>query len=107
MSRCCNAWIDAEGVRAALEVFLKDTPESLALLRRLSQRDRARIKDEAHQLKGAAETFGLCQLSDIAKTLEACALAITPQDYTFLLDRLDACFERSRNAAARVTVRAG
>ena len=33
-------------------------------------RDRARIKDEAHRLKGAAETFGLCQLSELAKTLE-------------------------------------
>ena len=99
--KCLTEEIEADGVRAALGVFLADTPDCLTLLRRLScTRDRARIRDEAHQLKGAAETFGLCQFADLAKTLEFCAPTITPQDYAALLDRLDACFERSRKQAA-------
>jgi PAS domain S-box-containing protein len=98
--RCLTEEIGADGVRAALELFLADTPASLQLLRQLSsQRDRARIKDEAHTLKGAAETFGLAQLAELAKTLECCAATITPQDHAALLDRLDACFERSRREA--------
>jgi signal transduction histidine kinase/CheY-like chemotaxis protein len=98
--RCLAEEIDADGVRAALDVFLKDTPDCFALLRRLScTRERARIKDEAHTLKGAAETFGLCQLAELAKTLEFCAQTITPQDYAALLDRLEASFARTRDEA--------
>ena len=101
--QCLAEEIDADGVRAALAVFLKDTPDCFALLRRLScTRDRARIKDEAHQLKGAAETFGLCQFAELAKTLEFCAPTITPPDFTALLDRLEASFARAREEAAAV-----
>ena len=99
--RCLSEEIDPDGVRAALAVFLRDTPDCLALLRRLScTRDRARIKDEAHQLKGAAENFGLSQLAELAKTLEVCAPTITPSDYVALLDRLEASFARGRDEAA-------
>ena len=101
--KCLAEEIAADGVRAALAVFLKDTPDCLALLRRLScARDRARIKDEAHQLKGAAETFGLCQFAELAKTLELCAPTITLPDFTALLDRLEATFARAREEAAAV-----
>jgi CheY-like chemotaxis protein/HPt (histidine-containing phosphotransfer) domain-containing protein/anti-sigma regulatory factor (Ser/Thr protein kinase) len=103
--RCLAEEIEPDGVRAALDVFFRDTPESLALLRRLScAGDRARIKDEAHQLKGAAGTFGLAQLSELARTLELTAMTMTAQDYGDLLDRLDASFERARREAARAVV---
>ena len=98
--KCLSEEIDADGVRAALDVFLKDTSDCLALMRQLSStHDRARIQDEAHRLKGAAETFGLGQLAELARTLEVCAPTITPQDYAALLDRLDASFARVHEEA--------
>ena len=93
----------------ALAALARDTSYwdlfvELGFRRRLRARRRRRRgdghADEAHQLKGAAETFGLCQFADLANTLEFCAPTITPQDYAALLDRLDACFERSRKQAA-------
>jgi signal transduction histidine kinase/DNA-binding response OmpR family regulator len=105
--RCLAEEIDPDGVRAALDMFFLDTPESLALLRQLScEGGRARIKDEAHRLKGAAGTFGLAQFSELARTLELAAMTMTAQDYDDLLDRLDASFERARREAARAVVTA-
>jgi HPt (histidine-containing phosphotransfer) domain-containing protein len=104
--RCLADEIDPDGVRAALDMFFTDTPGCIALLRKLScAQDRARIKDEAHRLKGAAGTFGLAQLSELARTLEGAAMTMTAQDYEDLLDRLDASFERARREAARAVVR--
>jgi len=89
--------IDIDGVRAALDVFLAETIQRLALLRTLScDADRAKIKDEAHTLKGASETFGLSQVSELARTLEHSAHQIEGPNYRALLDRLDACFELAR-----------
>ena len=52
--------IGLDGVRETLDVFLADTAERLALLRQLScDTDRAKIKVEAHTLKGSSSTFGL------------------------------------------------
>ena len=77
--------------------FFEETADRLTLMRQLScQDDRVRIEDEAHTLKGAAGTFGLAQLSELARTLELSANTITPGDYRNLLDRLDACFQRAR-----------
>jgi signal transduction histidine kinase/DNA-binding response OmpR family regulator len=105
--RCLAEEIDAEGVRAALDMFFTDTPDCLALMRRLTlASDRARIKDEAHRLKGAAGTFGLAQLSELARTLELSANAIGAEDYGDLLDRLEACFQRARREAVRAVATA-
>jgi HPt (histidine-containing phosphotransfer) domain-containing protein len=98
--KCLIEEIDLDGVRETLDVFLAETPERLALLRRLScQSDRAQIKEEAHTLKGASGMFGLRQVSDLARTLELSAHAIAPEDYDDLVDRLDACFQRARDEA--------
>src|SRR6185436_984770 len=105
--KCLAEEIEPDGVRAALDMFFTDTPDCLALMRKLScEGGRARIKDEAHRLKGAAGTFGLAQLSELARTLELAAMSMTAPDYDDLLDRLDASFERARREAARAVVTA-
>jgi CheY-like chemotaxis protein/HPt (histidine-containing phosphotransfer) domain-containing protein len=92
------AEIDMDGARAAVTVFVPETVERLALLARLScEADRAKIKEEAHTLKGSSGTFGLVQVSDLARTLEQSAHQIASGDYHNLLDRLNACFDRARD----------
>ena len=91
--------IELDGVRATLDVFLEETVERLALMRRLScGTDRAKIETEAHTLKGSSSTFGLTQLSTLGRTLEYAAHQIAPDDYRDLLDRIDAAFAASRDA---------
>ena len=78
-------------------MFLAETVQRLALLRTLScDAERARIKDEAHALKGSSGTFGLRQVSELARTLEHSAHQIEQRNYRDLLDRLDACFGLAR-----------
>lgn len=94
--------IGADGVRATLDVFVMETSTRLALMRTLScDQDRVRIKDEAHTLKGASGTFGLRQISDLAKTIEHSAQTIASDEYGDLVDRLEACFQIGRDEAER------
>jgi len=89
--------IDIEGVRITLDGFLAETAQQLARLRAHScDNDRMAIKEEAHKLKGASGTFGLLQVSELARTLEHSAFQITPSDYRDLLDRIEACFGMAR-----------
>ena len=92
--------IELDGVRATLDVFLEETAERLALMRRLVcvEADRAKIETEAHTLKGSSSTFGLTQLSTLGRTLEHTAHQIAPEDYRDLLDRIEATFAASRDA---------
>jgi HPt (histidine-containing phosphotransfer) domain-containing protein len=92
------AEIDYDGARLTLDIFLADTVRRLALLRGLSiENDRKRVKDEAHALKGAAATFGLRQVSELAKALEHAAPTIAASEFAALLDRLDASFAVARD----------
>ena len=85
--------IDADSVRTTIDVFLAETVQRLALLRRLSCcDDRKRIRDEAHTLKGAAGTACLRQLAELSMTLEHSAPTMTPDAYRDLLDRIEASF---------------
>jgi signal transduction histidine kinase/DNA-binding NarL/FixJ family response regulator/HPt (histidine-containing phosphotransfer) domain-containing protein len=85
--------IDADGVRMTFDVFLAETGQRLALMRQLScERDRKRIRDEAHTLKGAAGTFALRQVQELSKTLEQTAPAIAPEAYADIVDRIEAAF---------------
>jgi hypothetical protein len=89
--------IDMEGVRVALDGFLMETVDQFGRLRTLScDNDRAKIKDEAHTLKGSSATFGLRQVSELSRTLEYAALQITSKDYHDLIDRIEACFDVAR-----------
>jgi CheY-like chemotaxis protein/HPt (histidine-containing phosphotransfer) domain-containing protein len=95
--------IGPDGVRAALDVFLRETLTRLERMHQLSCEDaRARIKDEAHTLKGAAGTLGLRQLSDLARTLEKAALSIAPAEYLSTLDQIEACFKAARDEVEHV-----
>ncbi|MGZ5827390.1 MAG: PAS-domain containing protein [Xanthobacteraceae bacterium] len=97
--------IGVDGVRATLDVYITETSARLELLHRLScANDRVQIKDEAHTLKGASGTFGLRQVSDLAKELELSAHAISANEYSDIVDRLDACFQLARNEAERAYV---
>ena len=90
--------IDIDGVRATLDEFLAETEKQLARLRTCScDKDRSEIKEEAHKLKGASGTFGLLQVSELARMLEHSALQIAPSSYRDLLDRIEACFGIARN----------
>jgi signal transduction histidine kinase/DNA-binding response OmpR family regulator len=95
--------VGLDGVRETLDVYLAETVERLALLRRLSvDADRAKIKVEAHTLKGSSSTFGLTQLFTLARTLEHAALQIAPAEYGDMLDRIDAAFAAARREAEAV-----
>ena len=61
--------------------------------------DPARIREEAHALKGAAGTLGLAQLSGLARTLEQGAASMPAADYADLLTSLSDCFENTRREA--------
>jgi len=90
--------IGDEGAREMLQIFVTETDARLKLLQQLSDlADRARIKDEAHSLKGAAATFGFVYLSQLARSLELAAAAISANDYRALLDRIEAGFAAARN----------
>jgi CheY-like chemotaxis protein/HPt (histidine-containing phosphotransfer) domain-containing protein len=89
--------IGLEDACATWRVFVVETEERLRRLRMLScADDRAVISVEAHTLKGAAGTFGLRQLSLMARTLEREADRIAPDDYDAALDRLETAFARAR-----------
>jgi signal transduction histidine kinase/CheY-like chemotaxis protein/HPt (histidine-containing phosphotransfer) domain-containing protein len=97
---CLREEIDSDGVRAAFDVFVQETCVSLAMMRKLANDDRpATLREEAHQLKGAAATFGLCQLSDLARTLEMSSASLAADERIALIDRLDAAFARSHDEA--------
>ena len=87
-----------EFLRETTSMFVAETIEGLALLRRLScDDDRMKIKDQAHSLKGAARTFGLRQVAELALALERSAHQIAPTDYQDLLDRLEGRFDVARH----------
>jgi signal transduction histidine kinase/CheY-like chemotaxis protein/HPt (histidine-containing phosphotransfer) domain-containing protein len=91
-----------DGVRAMFDGFVDETDRRLGLLRGLScERDRERIREEAHILKGAAGTCGLAQLAELAATLEQSAATMTSAKYADLVKGLDAGFAAGRAAFNR------
>jgi HPt (histidine-containing phosphotransfer) domain-containing protein len=89
--------IGIDGVRATLDAFLTESAQQLSRLRAYCcDSDRMGIKEEAHKVKGASGTFGLLQVSELARTLEHSAFEIAPGDYQDLLDRIEACFGMAR-----------
>jgi HPt (histidine-containing phosphotransfer) domain-containing protein len=83
-----------------LDVFLTETKERLALLKSLScESDRQRIRDEAHTLKGSSGTFGLRQVTELAKAIEHGAPTLSSDHFHGLLARLETCFDAASNEA--------
>jgi HPt (histidine-containing phosphotransfer) domain-containing protein len=89
--------IGEDSAYETLSIFVRETEAQLKLLRTLpSDTDRITIEREAHSLKGAAATFGLRELAQLARTLDRDAPQITVSDYNALLDRIDAAFSSAR-----------
>ena len=92
-----SAEIGLDGVRETLAVFLKETTDRLARMRKMSCiADRGTIENEAHTLKGASGSLGLRHLSMLAQALEKGAGALTEQSYRDALDGLDVAFGQAR-----------
>ncbi len=95
--------IDLDGVQEMLAVFLKETATRLASLRvGAATLEHAQIRDEAHTLKGSAGTVGLGCLAALAAVLERSADSVAGEELLRLLVELETCFERSREALAKV-----
>jgi signal transduction histidine kinase/DNA-binding response OmpR family regulator len=89
--------IGEDSAYETLSIFVRETEAQLMLLRTLhSDTDRITIEREAHSLKGAAATFGLRELAQLARALEREAPQITVSDYYALLDRIDSTFSSAR-----------
>jgi CheY-like chemotaxis protein/HPt (histidine-containing phosphotransfer) domain-containing protein/anti-sigma regulatory factor (Ser/Thr protein kinase) len=87
------------GEDVALEiraVFIKETDARMARLRRLTIDDRISIEREAHSLKSAAATFGLTELSNLARQMEREAQRLSADDFSDLVLRIDANFAAAK-----------
>jgi signal transduction histidine kinase/CheY-like chemotaxis protein len=92
-----------DDVRTLFEVFVAETVARLDVLARLScEHDRARIREEAHTLKGAAGTAGLSELATLAAALEQAAATIAAADYAAALRRLATSFAVARTEINRL-----
>jgi signal transduction histidine kinase/DNA-binding NarL/FixJ family response regulator len=84
---------------AVLAVFVRETEARIALFDTLNvAADRRQIEREAHSLKSAAGTFGLDQLSALARDLEHAAPHLSQDDYTALTGQIRASFAQARQA---------
>jgi len=93
--------IGDETARQMFGVFIEETENRLKLLRQMScANDRGLIEREAHSLKGAAATFGFCQLSELARTLELGAATIGDGEYAALVGQIEPLFARARRQFA-------
>jgi CheY-like chemotaxis protein/nitrogen-specific signal transduction histidine kinase/HPt (histidine-containing phosphotransfer) domain-containing protein len=87
--------IGAESAVEILHVFLDETRERLALLKKLSDAsDRAGIEVEAHTLKGAAGAMGFERVAQLAKALELDARAAALFENAFEGESYEAQIER-------------
>jgi HPt (histidine-containing phosphotransfer) domain-containing protein len=88
--------------RELVSVFLHETPERLAMLRRaVVAEDRRTMKLVAHTLKGTSGYLGARGLSEICLELEGVGTTASPGAGLPLLDALDAEFVRVRAALER------
>ncbi|MGA2568412.1 MAG: Hpt domain-containing protein, partial [Pseudolabrys sp.] len=93
--------IGGETARQMFDIFIEETENRLRVLRQAScAKDRGLIEREAHSLKGAAATFGFCQLSALARTLERGAANISDGDYAALVGQIEPAFASARRQFA-------
>jgi signal transduction histidine kinase/response regulator RpfG family c-di-GMP phosphodiesterase len=91
--------IGEDATLAVLSVFVRDTEQRIALFETLDvTADHRRIEREAHSLKSAAATFGLGQLSALARQLEQTAPHLSQSDYLALTGRLKDAFAAAGRA---------
>lgn len=86
-----------EGMREAVDSFVRETERRLASLRTLRRAgDREEVKREAHTLKGAAATFGLRQLSELGKWLEHNSDNLDRRAFAGAVNRMEHAFANAR-----------
>ena len=80
------------------DTYLAETLERIRNLATLSMpTDATKINREAHSIKGTSATFGLRQLSELARTLEHQSADLSEDAYRVMLDDIDKAFEAARN----------
>jgi HPt (histidine-containing phosphotransfer) domain-containing protein len=93
--------IGGETARQMFDIFIEETENRLKVLRQVScAKDHGLIEREAHSLKGAAATFGFCQLSALARTLELGAANISDGDCAALVGQIEPAFASARRQFA-------
>ncbi|UZE49307.1 hybrid sensor histidine kinase/response regulator [Rhodopseudomonas sp. P2A-2r] len=91
--------IGEHGLMETLTIFFRDADRRIGLFRCLvDDPDPELLEMEAHSLKGAASTFGLTEIAQIARTIEQQAPDIAPDVLRPLLDRLEQALRRAGDA---------
>jgi HPt (histidine-containing phosphotransfer) domain-containing protein len=81
-----------------LDVFVEETRAQLELLGRLRcPDDGMQIERLGHSLKGCSGTFGLMQLSKLARVLEAGVSGMSDTDFRAALVRIEQAFDAARS----------
>ena len=87
--------IGADGVEEAFRIFIDDQRSFGApATANLDDGERARIRAEAHALKGSAGMFGFSALTTLAKKLEQSAATMSPEEHANLLHQIAAAIGR-------------
>lgn len=88
---------DAETVREVISVFQSDTEARLGRLRAaVTEHDAARVRGEAHAIKGSAGQVGAARVSNLSKEMESAALRQDLAEAERLLPQLEAEFATVR-----------
>ncbi|HEY8334048.1 MAG TPA: Hpt domain-containing protein, partial [Tardiphaga sp.] len=91
--------IGEHGLMETLAIFFRDAERRIALFRCLiDDPDPELLEMEAHSLKGAASTFGLTEIAQIARAIEQQAPGIAPDALRPLLERLEQALRRASEA---------
>jgi signal transduction histidine kinase/DNA-binding response OmpR family regulator len=91
--------IGEQGLMETLAIFFRDAERRIGLFRCLvDDPDPELLEMEAHSLKGAASTFGLVEIAQIARTIEQQAPDIATDVLSPLLDRLEQALHRASEA---------
>jgi signal transduction histidine kinase/FixJ family two-component response regulator/HPt (histidine-containing phosphotransfer) domain-containing protein len=94
--------IGEHGLMETLAIFFHDAERRIGLFRCLvDDPDPELLAMEAHSLKGAASTFGLTEIAQIARTIEQQAPDIAPDVLRPLLDRLEQAMRRPARHSTR------
>ena len=80
-------------VREVLSVFQSDTAVRIRnVAAALAQGDAARVRSEAHAVKGSAAQVGALEVSDLSRKIEAAALRLDLAEAARLMPELETAF---------------
>ena len=86
-----------DGLGALVRRFLDGAPERLAKLQDAAAAgDAARLREEAHSMKGAARSFGAAEMGELSARLEQDATSGSTEQAEELVVALNASLDRTR-----------